>query len=409
MLTIMNKYQIDNKEDLFKATAKSQDHQKLIQLSRDRNWTRIYNTAREEFAINNIIDDRTYYEWFMSYRPLTTHDLMTKQQTDKYVTEYCKEQCISPAKLLTDLYDVLRMNHNKVNGFYMQGQSNAGKTFFLKGVVPVDSKPGYHTTSKEFPFGYAVNAPLLIINELTIESPAKAELYKNVIGGEPTQINIKNRPSQLMNRKPVLITSNDVIWRYVSDQKQTLMNRMKCYLHLRKSKVTQEYSKYGRPNPTYFQAIFKNFEKAEKSDQQEEGATAFSPELDTSNPVGSPEWTTDEEIETMDTQEYHNASTDTIIIGAADKDTGSEKQDSQTQTYKETSEKQTQTHIPLVAYEQTQTEEDPIPILELIKTPPPSPLESMPDPEEPITCEGCLYDDPSQKAHMSHGGCLFFE
>lgn len=408
---MMNKYQLDNKEDLFKATAKSQDHLKLIQLSRDRNWNRIYNTAREEFSINNIIDDRTYYEWFMDYKPITNNDLMTKEQTENYIKDYCKEQCISSAKLLTDLYDVLKMNHKKINAFYMQGQSNAGKTFFLKGVVPVDSKPGYHTTSKEFPFGDAVNAPLIIINELTIESPAKAELYKNIIGGEPTQVNIKNRPSQLMNRKPVLITSNDVIWGYVKDQKQTLLNRMKYYLHLRKSDVTKKYSKHGKPNPKWFQDLFKTFEAAQRRDDMEEAQTsaaaAASPELDTSNIVDSPEWTTDESIEMMPTQEVINISSESMIIDAVDKDT--EKQEMETQTYVQTNEQATQTYIPLLAYEETQTEEYPIPISQLIKSPPPSPVDSIPEPEMETTCIGCQIDDPTQTAHMMERGCLYME
>ena len=136
-------------------------------------------------------------------------------------------------------------------------------------------------------------------------------------------MNIKNRPSQLMNRKPVLITSNDVIWRYVSDQKQTLMNRMKCFLHLRKSDVTQKYSKYGKPNPVWFQDMFMTFEYAQARDEREEAAAAAaasSTDNDTSNIADTPEWTTDDEMEFMPTQEVINISSDTMIIDAADKD-----------------------------------------------------------------------------------------
>ncbi|KAL4221788.1 hypothetical protein ACF0H5_020042 [Mactra antiquata] len=59
--------------------------------------------------------------------------------------------------------------------------SNAGKTYMTKLLIPVDTIAGYDTTSREFPFGDAVYQPIILINELTIESAAKAELYKNVL------------------------------------------------------------------------------------------------------------------------------------------------------------------------------------------------------------------------------------
>lgn len=255
----MKKYQRETKEDLFRVTHNTDDHETLVTLTRDRNWNRIYTTAREEYSIKNIIEDQKYYDWYMSYKPIDPTDIMTPQQTKKYFNDWCAEQNIQPANLISDMHSILKMTEQKINTLYLQGASNAGKTFLLKGLVPIDSKVGYHTTSKDFPFGEAVNFPLIMINELTIESPAKAEVYKNIFGGEPTQINIKNKPSQLMGRKPVLVTNNHPLWREVANQKEPLLNRMKAYMNLRNSAVTRHYSRLGRPHPQFFQKAFEIF------------------------------------------------------------------------------------------------------------------------------------------------------
>ncbi|KAL4237075.1 hypothetical protein ACF0H5_005459 [Mactra antiquata] len=120
--------------------------------------------------------------------------------------------------LLSDMYKVLKQTDNKKNTLYLQRSYNAGKTYLTKMMIPIDSIAGYHTTSREFPFCDAVYAPIILINELTIESAAKSELYKNVLGGKPTQINIKNKPSQIMARKPVVLTTNTNIWKTTSTQ-----------------------------------------------------------------------------------------------------------------------------------------------------------------------------------------------
>lgn len=100
----------------------------------------------------------------MSYIPLHDDDLMTEYQTKIFFKDWCREQNITGHQFLIDLHTVLKMKEQKVNIFYLQGASNAGKTFMLKGIIPVDSKAGYHTTSKDFPFGEAVNQPIIVIN-----------------------------------------------------------------------------------------------------------------------------------------------------------------------------------------------------------------------------------------------------
>ncbi|KAL4221787.1 hypothetical protein ACF0H5_020041 [Mactra antiquata] len=168
----------------------------------------------------------------MDFDPQTyknTTNYLTWEETQRFFYYWCLEQRINPNELIMDMHRVLRQTDNKNNTLYFQGSSNAGKTYLTKLLIPVDTIAGYHTTSKEFPFGDAVYQPIILINELTIESAAKAELYKNVLGVEPTQINIKNTPSQIMTRRPVILTTNNNIWKYVSNETQAFINR--CYIN----------------------------------------------------------------------------------------------------------------------------------------------------------------------------------
>lgn len=112
-------------------------------------------------------------------------------------------------------------------------------------------------SAKEFPFGESLYSPIIVINELTIESKVKSDLYKNVLGGETTQINIKNRPSRMMLRKPVIVTTNTHIWKYVTNDREMFKNRCFMFSNLIPSTVAREFSKKGTPNPRYLQDVFR--------------------------------------------------------------------------------------------------------------------------------------------------------
>lgn len=118
------------------------------------------------------------------------------------------------------------------------------------GVVPYPEYAGSVINSKEFPFDVCVEKPLILVNELTIATPDMSEQFKNVLGGEPTTVNVKKHHPQLMQRKPVLLTSNLPIWRFVTNDMRPLKNRMFRYPGLKKSKALEK-SKKKAPNFGY--------------------------------------------------------------------------------------------------------------------------------------------------------------
>lgn len=70
-------------------------------------------------------------------------------------------------------------------------------------ILPQKDKVGSHITSKEFAFQECTKKSVILINELTLANQSEAELYKNILGGESTYINVKGKPAELLERKPV--------------------------------------------------------------------------------------------------------------------------------------------------------------------------------------------------------------
>ncbi|KAL4240969.1 hypothetical protein ACF0H5_001751 [Mactra antiquata] len=345
LITIMKRYSTNDKDEIYRPTRGTPDEKEYINIYRSHTFSRIYQSAKEEYTLMNQINTEKYYDWYMRFDPqiyANKTSFLTWEQTQSFLYFWCLEQQNNSNDLLRNMHNVLKQTNPKKNTLYFQGASNAGKTYLCKLLIPIDSIAGYHTTSKEFPFGEAVYQPIILINELTIESTAKAELYKNVLGGEPTQVNIKNRPSQIMERKPVVLTTNQHIWKYITNERQPLLNRCYVYGHLRESQTAKKYSKFGIPNPSFLQDAFKAIDS-----NTYEGIMKLKQSTET------------------DTEEIQESEIEPLLTA----DTG-------IQATVSTTEAKTQT--------------------------------TPPSPQLPIytTCYGCSVNHPSQLQHMDVGGCL---
>ena len=264
LIKLMNKYKTTDKTTLNKLILErdeKEDQDKMKYLMRNANWRQVYTQATDEITTRNEFKQHNYYEQFMQITNDRNQKMMSIEDTSQFLQDWCKEQGIPYHNLLTEIYAVLNMTHPKRNTLYLQGASNAGKTFLLTGIFPFKDLIGSHITSKEFPFQECIQRPVILINELTLTTQQETELYKNILGGEPTMINIKNKKAELLERKPVFITSNNPIWQFVSNESQPLRNRMYIHLHLRQSNVAHRYSKKGIPNFRFFQSVFKTIQE----------------------------------------------------------------------------------------------------------------------------------------------------
>ncbi|KAH3738861.1 hypothetical protein DPMN_045504 [Dreissena polymorpha] len=97
---------------------------------------------------------------------------------------------------------------------------------------------------------------------MTITTVDMANKAKEILGGEPSQVNVKNKPPVLLPRTPILLSSNTVIWDHFPNEANPLRNRMYMFSGLRELKWLQEVTKF--PNPEYWKGIFAKIRTFEK-------------------------------------------------------------------------------------------------------------------------------------------------
>ena len=267
LLQLMKKYATADKIQLLRETTASQDkndQDSMKDLIRLTNWNIVYKKAQAEYDfLTTLKQDENYYHTFLTAVDDSRQKTMTHQQTVDFFNDWTQEQNIDILKFILEVYSIMRMYHQKKNCLYLQGLSNAGKTFVLESLLPHKDKVGQHITSRDFCFQECLTKPVIMINELTIQNQGEAEQYKNILGGEPTYINIKNRNAELLYRKPVFLTSNLPIWRFVSNDRQPLLNRMFSYMNLSTSQVIKKYTQYGVPSTNFWRTAFLNISELE--------------------------------------------------------------------------------------------------------------------------------------------------
>lgn len=264
LIDIMMRYRTTDYSCLYSATRGHPEFNVLQCLNRHPMWESIYKKASIEYHLQMRHKNEDYYSIFMTLKERTTMDvtgnrMMSVEDTQKYIVDWCDEQKISPMKLFLNLYIVMRKIDYKINGFYMQGESNAGKSYFMSMIMPYNDFVGHTISSRDFAFQECVYAPVISIGELTLAKNEKSEIYKNVIGGEAIKANIKNRSAEWLFRKPVFITSNDKFYKNTTNG-PAFENRMFSFTGLTRSRVVERCCYKGQPNIRYLQEVFRNIQ-----------------------------------------------------------------------------------------------------------------------------------------------------
>lgn len=258
--TMMNKYDTTDKYGLFTAaknTNNKDDEQMLRNLIRHQNWKRVYQVAIEERDIDYRLEKKAYYDIFMAIpKIIPGRKQMSYEQTQQCFLEWCFEQRIDALKFLISAYLVLTMKIPKKNTLYLCGRSNAGKTYFTNALLPLTHHIGSHITSKDFAFQECLTKPVILISELTIATQEAAEQYKQVFAGETIFVNVKNRNAEILTRKPVILTTNQHIWRHIPQERDAFKNRCFIFDNLTTTNVIGKYVQYGAASHTYFQHMF---------------------------------------------------------------------------------------------------------------------------------------------------------
>ncbi|KAH3699700.1 hypothetical protein DPMN_074660 [Dreissena polymorpha] len=116
---------------------------------------------------------------------------------------------------------------------------------------------------------------------MTITTVDMANKAKEILGGEPSQVNVKNKSPVLLPRTPILLSSNSVIWDHFPNEANPLRNRMFMFSGLKELKWLQDVTKF--PTPEYWQGIFakiRTFEKEMNMTIDDIRETDLEPSLD---------------------------------------------------------------------------------------------------------------------------------
>ncbi|KAH3850158.1 hypothetical protein DPMN_092564 [Dreissena polymorpha] len=184
---------------------------------------------------------------------------LSYNETVTALNRWLKDQRVNKYNFIKAVYKVMSKQSAKKNCIYLQGESNAGKTWLFQSLLPDMSLVGQTSESVEFKW---MNKFVGLVSELTITTVDLANKCKEILGGEPSQVSVKNKPSVLLPRTPILLSSNAFVWDYFPNEANPLRNRMFMFAGLKELKWLQEFTKY--PSPEYWQGIFAKIRQFEK-------------------------------------------------------------------------------------------------------------------------------------------------
>lgn len=188
--------------------------------------------------VSDIQDHMTVYEdgsWFNEYTNLEALD-----STCELFTEWCAEQSISLVRFLFTMYVVMCKLDPKKNAMALIGNANAGKTFWIRSMMP--KKFGQCAKSRDFYFSDCINQPVILLEEAEI-TKFNVQDFKNLLGGQDTKVSVKNKGHHVITRTPCLITANADISSLVPDEAGPLNARQYKFQNLVNSDVL-----YWNPN-----------------------------------------------------------------------------------------------------------------------------------------------------------------
>lgn len=174
----------------------------LVYLS-PTNYSRELNIALELYVKDSLqLQRRDRWEWFISFQdflPEEEHELLS----------FFHAQNINPEVFMNAIRDILLCSDHKRNTLKLWGVPNSGKTFIARLLCKYFLCPFISNHGSEQPFFFEnfLNKSILLIEELYVTT-ATVEDYKSILGGAAIDIDKKYHTKQMMQRTPIIITSN---------------------------------------------------------------------------------------------------------------------------------------------------------------------------------------------------------
>lgn len=193
---------------------------------------------------------KTYYG--PKYSSLLLGRLILEQYHDKELAKQFFKQ----------VFQVLDKEVSKINTICVVSGPGAGKTYFFESLLALVWNIGFIRNSKKggdtFTFQDAFNKRLMIWNECSMTGKENVETSKQVWEGDSVSINVKFEKGVLLERTPLIVTSNNPPWNMVPAERGAFMQR--CYYNSWSPQSWLKDVAYY-PSPLAWHFLLKNFEK----------------------------------------------------------------------------------------------------------------------------------------------------
>nr|WAX26070.1 MAG: nonstructural protein [Army ant associated chapparvovirus 21] len=166
---------------------------------------------------------------------------------------YLMYQMIDPIEFMLDFFNIFCKFPDKKNVLVLQGESNTGKTTFIRPLLELVSF-GEVVSGGQFMFQNCINKELLIWEEPLIGSDF-IEMCKRVFEGMTTQVPVKFKAPQTLYRTPLLITTNKDLWYYSDGDEAALRNRIVLY------KFVNDANGFSKLSPSWWRSTFECYSK----------------------------------------------------------------------------------------------------------------------------------------------------
>lgn len=161
--TLMRKYNKFTDEDLLKEIMKEGNPTDILDM-RVMNTMHYFDEVLRQAVTGIRLEDElnglTYIDKFVQECP-SLPAVLTVEETAQLHLQWCKDQGIDAGDMLMKMYCILGKVFPKRNCLMLQGQSNAGKTYWTVPLMPFADCVGQTIPSQDFAFQKCINKDLI--------------------------------------------------------------------------------------------------------------------------------------------------------------------------------------------------------------------------------------------------------